>query len=74
MNFENLRIHDLRRTMGSYEAMADINLPLISRTLGHKSFQSTQVYARMNIESVRNAMSKAVNLMNDRAQASTEKG
>lgn len=74
MNFENLRIHDLRRTMGSYEAMADINLPLISRTLGHKSFQSTQVYARMNIESVRNAMSKAVNMMNDRAQASTEKG
>lgn len=72
LNIKDLRIHDLRRTMGSYEAMADVNLPLISRTLGHKSFQSTQIYARMNVESVRDAMTKAVNLMNSRANKAQE--
>lgn len=72
LDLTNLRIHDLRRTMGSYEAMADINLPLISRTLGHQSFQSTQIYARMNVESVRDAMTKAVNLMNSRASKAVE--
>ncbi len=72
LDMTNLRIHDLRRTMGSYEAMADINLPLISRTLGHQSFQSTQIYARMNVESVRNAMTKAVDLMNSRANKAAE--
>lgn len=72
LDLTNLRIHDLRRTMGSYEAMADINLPLISRTLGHQSFQSTQIYARMNVESVRSAMTKAVDLMNSRANKAAE--
>lgn len=72
LDLTNLRIHDLRRTMGSYEAMADINLPLISRTLGHQSFQSTQIYARMNVESVRSAMTKAVDLMNSRASKAAE--
>lgn len=64
---ENLRIHDIRRTLGSYEAMAGVNLPLISKTLGHKSFQATQIYARMNVESVREAITSAVDLMEKRA-------
>lgn len=69
---ENLRIHDIRRTLGSYEAMAGVNLPLISKTLGHRSFQATQIYARMNVESVRAAITSAVDLMEKRAGLSDE--
>lgn len=65
---KDLRLHDLRRTLGSYEAMAGVNLPTISRTLGHASYQATQVYARLNVETVRDAMSSAVNLMKERAK------
>ena len=69
---ENLRIHDIRRTLGSYEAMAGVNLPLISKTLGHRSFQATQIYARMNVESVRSAITSAIDLMEQRAGLNEE--
>lgn len=69
---ENLRIHDIRRTLGSYEAMAGVNLPLISKTLGHRSFQATQIYARMNVESVRSAITSAIDLMEQRASLNEE--
>lgn len=38
----NLRMHDLRRTMGSYMAMSNQSLPFIGKDLGHKSHTSTQ--------------------------------
>lgn len=60
---ENMRIHDIRRTLGSYEAIAGVNLPTISRSLGHRTMRSTQVYARLNVDPVRNAMSRAVNMI-----------
>lgn len=67
-DLKNLRIHDIRRTLGSYEAMAGVSLPLISRTLGHSCYQSTQVYARLHVDSVRDAMESAISLMEERAQ------
>jgi integrase len=48
----DLRMHDLRRTLGSWQAMAGVSLPIIGKSLGHKSQQSTQVYARLNMEPV----------------------
>ncbi|MDR2720844.1 MAG: site-specific integrase, partial [Puniceicoccales bacterium] len=44
----NLRIHDLRRTMGSYQAINGESLVVIGGTLGHKSPQSTAIYARLS--------------------------
>lgn len=69
---QDLRLHDIRRTLGSYEAMAGVSLPLISKTLGHKSFQATEVYARMNVDSIRDAISSAVSLMHKRALESKQ--
>lgn len=69
---QDLRLHDIRRTLGSYEAMAGVSLPLISKTLGHKSFQATEVYARMNVDSIREAISSAVSLMRERATESKQ--
>jgi integrase len=55
----DLRIHDIRRTLGSYQAITGTSLPIIGKTLGHKSQQSTTIYARLNLDPVRASMEKA---------------
>jgi integrase len=59
----DLRIHDIRRTMGSYQAITGASLPIIGKTLGHKSQQSTAIYARLNLDPVRDSMEKATHVM-----------
>lgn len=58
-SIENLRIHDIRRTMGSYQAITGASLAIIGKSLGHKSPRSTAIYARLNNDPVRAAMEKA---------------
>lgn len=60
---KDLRIHDLRRTLGSWAAAGGTSLPIIGRALGHQSLQSTQVYARVSMEPVRVAVTNAVSSM-----------
>jgi integrase len=55
-NIDNFRIHDLRRTVGSWAAAAGVSLPIIGKLLGHKSQAATGVYARLDVEPVRAAM------------------
>lgn len=62
-NFNGLRFHDLRRTFGSYQALAGVSLPVIGRSLGHKSIQSTMIYSRLNVEAVKSAAEKAITLL-----------
>lgn len=52
----NLRIHDLRRTVGSYLAIKGASPYLIGKALGHRDQRSTAVYARLNLDPVRVAM------------------
>ena len=59
----DVRIHDIRRTMGSYQAITGASLPIIGKTLGHKSPQSTQVYARLHDDPIRASMERAANEM-----------
>lgn len=60
-NIKNLHLHDLRRTMASYQAILGSSMNIISKSLGHKSLQSTAVYARLNLTPVRDSMQKATN-------------
>ncbi|MCU9850561.1 tyrosine-type recombinase/integrase [Defluviimonas sp. WL0024] len=60
---EDLRIHDLRRTLGSYQAATGANGYIIGKSLGHKSHQSTAVYARLNLDPVRDSVNKATEAM-----------
>ncbi len=62
---ENLRLHDLRRTLGSYQAIAGSSLHIIGQSLGHKSPMATQVYARLSIDPVRDSMQRATDRMID---------
>jgi len=52
----NLRIHDLRRTLGSYLAIQGFNEVLIGKQLGHKDPRSTRIYARLNLAPLRVAL------------------
>lgn len=61
----NLRIHDIRRTMGSWEALTGASIPIIGKSLGHKSTGATQVYARLTNDPVRISMEKAINTFID---------
>jgi integrase len=62
-NIKDLRLHDIRRTLGSYQAIGGSSLPIIGKSLGHKTHQATQIYSRMNLDPVRDSVNKAVGLM-----------
>ncbi|MFA5592686.1 MAG: tyrosine-type recombinase/integrase [Micavibrio sp.] len=53
---KNLRFHDLRRTLGSWQAAVGENMFVIAQTLGHQSIQSTAIYARLNLDPVRKSV------------------
>lgn len=58
-----LRIHDLRRTLGSWQAAAGVSLNVIGKSLGHKNTATTAIYARLNLDPVRTAVDTAVEAM-----------
>lgn len=49
----DLRIHDLRRTLGSWMAAMGATTAIIGKTLAHKSVEATKVYERIDIDPVR---------------------
>ena len=60
---ENARVHDLRRTLGSWQAMTGASLPVIGKSLNHKNQSTTAIYARLDLDPVRSAMEKAAAAM-----------
>ena len=62
-NLTDLRIHDLRHTFASYQAALNTSLPLVGRSLGHKSQQSTARYAHVNLDPIRLSVGAAVDAM-----------
>ena len=60
---EDVRIHDLRRTMGSWQARTGASMIVIGKSLGHKSQQATAVYARLDLDPVRQSMEAATSAM-----------
>jgi integrase len=60
---EDLRIHDLRRSMGSWMTIQGTSLPIVGKALGHKTSQATSIYARLNLDPVRVAMESAIEAM-----------
>ena len=59
----DLKIHDLRRTLGSWLASSGTSLPIIGKVLNHKTPEATKVYARLMVAPVRNAMEDATAAM-----------
>lgn len=59
----DLRIHDLRRTLGSWQAMTGASLAIIGKSLNHKSQQATAIYARLDLDPIRQSLTTATNAM-----------
>lgn len=66
---ENLRIHDLRRTLGSWQTRAGASLSVIGKSLGHRSQQATAIYARLDLDPVRTSVEQATAAMVEAAKA-----
>jgi integrase len=58
-NITDLRIHDLRRTAGSYMAIQGVSPTIIGKALGHKSPHSTAIYSKLTQDPVRQALQNA---------------
>jgi len=52
----DVRFHDLRRTVGSWLAGSGESLSLIGKVLNHRDVSTTAVYARLNLDPVRQAL------------------
>jgi integrase len=55
---EDVWLHDLRRTVGSWLAQSGNSLHLIARVLNHSSVETTKIYARFAQDHVREALEK----------------
>lgn len=64
---ENLRIHDLRRTLGSWQAKTGASLTIIGKSLNHKTHQATAIYARLDLDPVRASVNTATSAMMEAA-------
>jgi integrase len=60
---EDLRPHDLRRSLGSWQAIAVASLQVIGASLGHKDPKATAVYSRLLVDPIRTSVNGAVQSM-----------
>lgn len=62
-NLKDMKVHDLRRTLGSWQAAGGSSLQVIGKSLGHRSQQATAIYSRLNIDPVRQSVDAANDAM-----------
>ena len=67
--FTDVRLHDLRRTFGSWQAANGSSELLIGKSLGHRHTRSTQVYARLTLDPVRESVERATTAMTEVVKA-----
>lgn len=60
---KNLVPHDLRRTLGSWQARGGASLLMIGKALNHKTPEATQIYARLDMDPVRQSVENAASAM-----------
>ena len=56
---QDVRPHDLRRSLGSWMAMTGAGLPVVGKMLGHTQPTTTAIYARLSVDPVRAAAEAA---------------
>ncbi|HMV06439.1 MAG TPA: tyrosine-type recombinase/integrase [Accumulibacter sp.] len=60
---DGVTLHDLRRTLGSWQARTGASLAIIGKSLNHKSQQATAIYARLDLDPVRASVNTATAAM-----------
>lgn len=61
-------LHDLRRTLGSWQAKTGASLAIIGKSLNHLSQRTTLIYARLDLDPVRASVNTATNAMLEAAR------
>lgn len=59
----DVRQHDLRRTFGSWQLKTGASLVHIGKTLNHKDPNSTRIYARLDLDPLRESINRATSAM-----------
>lgn len=59
----DLIVHDLRRTLASWQARGGASLVLIGKTLNHKTTEASAIYARLDLDPVRQSLEGATSAM-----------
>jgi integrase len=59
----DLRIHDLRRTLGSWQLRTGASLALIGKSLNHLSQDATAIYAQLDLDPIRQSVGRATSAM-----------
>src|SRR5262249_17261921 len=59
----DVRFHDLRRTVGSWLAGSGESLSLIGKVLNHRDVSTTAIYARLNLDPMRQALERNASKM-----------
>lgn len=62
-DIQGLRIHDLRRTLGSWQTALGASSFIVGKSLGHKTLQATAIYARLNLDPVRTSVNAAADAL-----------
>jgi integrase len=70
----DVRIHDLRRTLGSWQAALGTPLNIIGRSLGHLRQETTAIYARLNLDPVRASVNAATAAIATAAKGKEDEG
>ena len=60
---QDIRPHDLRRSLGSWMVNTGASIAIVGGALGHKDSASTKVYARLAIDPIKGAMEVAADAM-----------
>ena len=63
----DLRMHDLRRTLGSWQVRTGASLSIIGKSLNHKNTATTAIYARLDTDPVRQSVNTATAAMMEAA-------
>jgi integrase len=62
-SLSDFRVHDLRRSLGSWQAISGASLAVIGKSLGHKSADATMIYSRLHLDPVRTSLNTATSAM-----------
>ena len=60
---ERAGIADLRSTLGSWQAKSGASLAIIGKSLNHKNQNTTAIYARLDLDPVRDSVNTATSAM-----------
>lgn len=70
---KRLTMHDLRRTLGSWQAIQGVDINSISKSLGHSDIRITSdIYAHLNVENVRSNIDNTISAMTSEHTQSDE--